>query len=193
MSIGINELPAGLLHAVFDFLPPKDLCSVSATCKLWRRLNQDAAADEVPSLHCTLLASLLTHAATTTVHASPQTALHPSSPLLAQAWEAFFGQRWMVCDLGAPPASPKARDSDDPAEEEQESTGAAVPGGLTLARPAGGGECQTWQARYGRKMRTQRAFGGRSRQDSFFGHRGGVRCLGLLPACNLMATGGMST
>ena len=38
-----------------------------------------------------------------------------------------------------------------------------------------------WQAHYGRKMRVQRVFAGRARQDSFFGHKGGIKCLGLLP------------
>lgn len=47
----------------------------------------------------------------------------------------------------------------------------------------------TWQACYGRKMHAQRVFGGRARQDTLFGHRGGVRCLALLPSCNLLATG----
>ena len=47
----------------------------------------------------------------------------------------------------------------------------------------------SWQARYGSKMRDQRVFAGRPRLDTFFGHRGGVKCLGLLPSCNLMATG----
>lgn len=43
----INLLPAGLLHSIFDSLGPRDLCSVSATCKHWRHLNQDAAANKV--------------------------------------------------------------------------------------------------------------------------------------------------
>ncbi len=46
-----------------------------------------------------------------------------------------------------------------------------------------------WQAHYGRKMRVQRVFAGRARQDSFFGHKGGIKCLGLLPGHNIMATG----
>ena len=49
-----------------------------------------------------------------------------------------------------------------------------------------------WQAHYGRKMRVQRVFAGRARQDSFFGHKGGIKCLGLLPGHNLMATGTVS-
>ncbi len=48
-ELHINDLPSGLLHAIFDFLSPKDLCSASATCKQWRCLNQDAAADQVPT------------------------------------------------------------------------------------------------------------------------------------------------
>ncbi len=47
----------------------------------------------------------------------------------------------------------------------------------------------TWQARYGRKVRTQAAYGGRARQENLFGHRAGVRCLGLLPGRDLLATG----
>jgi len=70
----------------------------------------------------------------------------------AQAWSAFYEQRW------AAPACPLA---------------------------AGG----TWQARYGRKVRTQAAYGGRARQENLFGHRAGVRCLGLLPGRDLLATG----
>lgn len=52
-----------------------------------------------------------------------------------------------------------------------------------------GGQPLTWQAHYGRKMRVQRVFAGRARQDSFFGHKGGIKCLGLLPGHNIMATG----
>ncbi|EIE19917.1 WD40 repeat-like protein [Coccomyxa subellipsoidea C-169] len=40
-------------------------------------------------------------------------------------------------------------------------------------------------------MHAQKVFGGRARQDTFFGHKGGVRCLALLPTCNLMATGSL--
>lgn len=46
-SLHVNNLPAGLLHAIFKVLGPKDLCAVSATCKHWRELNQDAPADKV--------------------------------------------------------------------------------------------------------------------------------------------------
>ncbi len=77
-----------------------------------------------------------------------------------QAWKAFYADRWQ-------PTEPKAELSHGP--EEQNSL--------------------TWQAHYGRKMRIQRVFGGRARQDSFFGHKGGIKCLGLLPGHNLMATG----
>jgi hypothetical protein len=48
-GVHINELPDGLLHTTFDLLGPKDLCAISATCKRWRELNQDAAADTVRS------------------------------------------------------------------------------------------------------------------------------------------------
>ena len=57
------------------------------------------------------------------------------------------------------------------------------------ARPCALAAGVTWQARYGRKLRTQAAYGGRARQDNLFGHRAGVRCLGLLPGRNLLATG----
>ncbi len=70
----------------------------------------------------------------------------------AQAWSAFYEQRW------AAPACPLAAGA-------------------------------TWQARYGRKVRTQAAYGGRARQENLFGHRAGVRCLGLLPGRDLLATG----
>lgn len=43
--------------------------------------------------------------------------------------------------------------------------------------------------RYGRKLRTQAAYGGRARQENLFGHKAGVRCLGLLPGRNLLVTG----
>ncbi len=43
----IQALPSGLLHGIFAFLPPRDLCAVSATCKYWRHLNQDDAANQV--------------------------------------------------------------------------------------------------------------------------------------------------
>ena len=84
---------------------------------------------------------------------------------MLQAWKGFFGQRWLAVDLRA---------ACTPEGEQQQHR-------------------QTWQARYGRKMRAQRCFSGRARQDAFFGHRGGVRCIALLPACNLMATGAWGT
>ncbi len=77
-----------------------------------------------------------------------------------QAWKAFYADRWQ-------PTEPKA----EPAHGQEENNSL------------------TWQAHYGRKMRIQRVFGGRARQDSFFGHKGGIKCLGLLPGHNLMATG----
>lgn len=39
------QLPALVLHHVFDHLAPRDLCRASAVCRLWRDLNRDAAAD----------------------------------------------------------------------------------------------------------------------------------------------------
>ncbi|CAL8466377.1 g5913 [Coccomyxa elongata] len=121
-NVNINILPAGLLHTIFNSLGPRDLCSVSATCKHWRHLNQDAAANKT--------------------------------------WQGFFEQRWRPFLLGSS------------LQVEQKSYG-------------------TWQARYGSKMRAQRVFGGRARQDTFYGHKAGVRCLALLPSCNLMATGSL--
>ena len=46
-NVNVNILPAGLLHTIFNSLGPRDLCSVSATCRHWRHLNQDAAANKV--------------------------------------------------------------------------------------------------------------------------------------------------
>lgn len=40
----INNLPPGILHGIFGCLGPRELCVVSATCRLWRQLNQDKAA-----------------------------------------------------------------------------------------------------------------------------------------------------
>ncbi|KAK9838471.1 hypothetical protein WJX81_001301 [Elliptochloris bilobata] len=110
----ISTLPAGALHHVFDYLGPRDLCAVGATCRGWHLLQGDAAAN--------------------------------------QAWSAFYEKRW------------------------------AAPAGVLVAGV-------TWQARYGRKLRTQAAYGGRARADNLFGHRAGVRCLGLLPGRNLLVTG----
>lgn len=41
----INNLPTPILHGIFGHLGPRELCAVSATCALWRGLNQDAAAN----------------------------------------------------------------------------------------------------------------------------------------------------
>ena len=49
----------------------------------------------------------------------------------------------------------------------------------------------TWQMRYGRKLRTQAAYCGRARQENLFGHKAGVRCLGLVPGRNLLVTGAL--
>lgn len=48
-TLHINDLPVGVLHHVFDFLGPRDLCCVSVTCALWAALNKDAAASQVRS------------------------------------------------------------------------------------------------------------------------------------------------
>jgi hypothetical protein len=42
----ISVLPAGALHRVFDFLEPRSLCAVGATCRQWRGLQGDAAANQ---------------------------------------------------------------------------------------------------------------------------------------------------
>jgi len=43
----INQLPPPLLHNIFGLLGAKDLCCVSATCTLWRRLNRDATSNRI--------------------------------------------------------------------------------------------------------------------------------------------------
>jgi hypothetical protein len=43
----VNNLPPAILHGIFGHLGPRDLCVVSATCQLWRKLNQDKAANGV--------------------------------------------------------------------------------------------------------------------------------------------------
>lgn len=43
--VSISALAAGNLHHIFSYLPPKDLCRVSATCKHWRDLSHDQAAN----------------------------------------------------------------------------------------------------------------------------------------------------
>ena len=43
----IQELPSGALHQIFHFLGPRDLCQVAATCRDWRTLTVDAAANLV--------------------------------------------------------------------------------------------------------------------------------------------------
>lgn len=82
--------------------------------------------------------------------------------MLLQAWKAFYANRWQPTE----PTSEHGNDKE--------------------------GHSLTWQTHYGRKMRIQRVFGGRARQDSFFGHKGGIKCLGLLPGHNLMATGDLA-
>lgn len=52
-SVGLDQLHAhhvnnpAILHGIFGHLGPRDLCVVSATCQLWRKLNQDKAANGV--------------------------------------------------------------------------------------------------------------------------------------------------
>ena len=44
--VHVNNLPPAILHGIFGHLGPRDLCVVSATCQLWRALNQDKGARE---------------------------------------------------------------------------------------------------------------------------------------------------
>lgn len=41
----INNLPPAILHGVFSHLGPQDLCCVSCTCMLWRRLTRDRVSN----------------------------------------------------------------------------------------------------------------------------------------------------
>jgi hypothetical protein len=41
----INNLPPAILHGVFSHLGPRDLCCVSCTCLLWRRLTRDKVSN----------------------------------------------------------------------------------------------------------------------------------------------------
>ena len=43
----MNEAPDAVVHLVFDFLGPRDLCRASAVCQRWRALNRDTAANQV--------------------------------------------------------------------------------------------------------------------------------------------------
>eukprot|EP00884_Botryococcus_braunii_P022177 jgi/Botrbrau1/8643/Bobra.0196s0037.1 len=43
----LDDLPPGVLEYIFAYLGPRDLCSVSVTCKLWAALNKDGAANKV--------------------------------------------------------------------------------------------------------------------------------------------------
>ncbi|KAL3152980.1 hypothetical protein ABBQ38_012009 [Trebouxia sp. C0009 RCD-2024] len=45
-SVSITALPSGSMHQIFGYLPPKDLCCVSATCKHWRELSHDQASNK---------------------------------------------------------------------------------------------------------------------------------------------------
>lgn len=45
-SVSITALPTGSMHQIFGYLPPKDLCCVSATCKHWRELSHDQASNK---------------------------------------------------------------------------------------------------------------------------------------------------
>lgn len=48
-----------------------------------------------------------------------------------------------------------------------------------------------WQKLYATKIRKSHIWQGQSRSDSLFGHKGGVRCIKLLPEGNLIATGSL--
>ncbi|GMH40385.1 hypothetical protein BSKO_08289 [Bryopsis sp. KO-2023] len=48
-----------------------------------------------------------------------------------------------------------------------------------------------WQKLYGAKIRKSRIWQGQYQADSLFGHKGGVRCIKLLPERNLVATGSL--
>lgn len=43
----LDDLPPGVLHNIFAYLGPRDLCCVSVTCRLWAALNRDGAANQV--------------------------------------------------------------------------------------------------------------------------------------------------
>ena len=46
-AVSISALASGSLHHIFSYLSPADLCCVSATCKHWRDLSHDQAANKV--------------------------------------------------------------------------------------------------------------------------------------------------
>lgn len=46
LSTDIGDISSGNLHQIFNYLEPRDLCNVSATCKHWRLLSQDQASSK---------------------------------------------------------------------------------------------------------------------------------------------------
>lgn len=112
--VPIHSLPHSLLQSIFGYLGPKDLCRVSATCKLWRSLNRDVEINRV--------------------------------------WRSFYSARWKV--------------SNDV-------------------------KAVSWQSLYGSKMKRLKYWAGKSHQDNLYGHRAGVKCLKLLPSCDLLVTGSL--
>lgn len=61
-------------------------------------------------------------------------------------------------------------------------------GGIA-APPCGTLHC--WQLLYSAKLASQRSWSGRYATDSLYSHTAGVRCVKLLPAANLLASGGL--
>ncbi|KAK9802744.1 hypothetical protein WJX73_006604 [Symbiochloris irregularis] len=108
----LKHLPRSVLHHVFDFLGPRDLCVASAACRRWNALTHDAASDQI--------------------------------------WQAFYGQKW---------------------------------------RPPAASPTTSWQSLYSGKMQQRWSFAGRGTTDVMHGHGDAVRCLGLLPSCNLLVSG----
>lgn len=54
-----------------------------------------------------------------------------------------------------------------------------------------GNDVSCWQAKYGSKMLMLKSWTGKYQQDNLYGHKAGVRCVKLLPAQNLLATGSL--
>lgn len=57
-------------------------------------------------------------------------------------------------------------------------------------RPRATGADERWQVSYAAKLQQLHSYRGRGQQDRVCGHAGAVRSIGLLPAHNLLATGG---
>lgn len=50
-------------------------------------------------------------------------------------------------------------------------------------------ESSSWRTLYGRKVQKSWIWHGKFQEDCLYGHKGGVRCIKLLPEHNLIATG----